>query len=102
MFEFKLTPNDNHKSFYGKATVRRDENGVLYLKSYNTTVCSYNPNTGEFKRHWGSYSHTTMRHINAFVAHLCPALHYKDFAHPKCDCHEGGKAWWTSLEVMPL
>ena len=39
--EFELKPNDNRKSFYGKAKVVTD-NGISDLISYTTKVASYN------------------------------------------------------------
>ena len=39
--EFELKPNDNRKSFYGKAKVVTD-NGISDLISYTTKVVSYN------------------------------------------------------------
>ena len=41
---------------------------------------------GNFERLWDSYSATTMNHINSFIDTF--------------GIHGGGKAWWTSLEVV--
>lgn len=82
---YNLYPIDNRKSFYGKATVFVFDDGDIELKSYDTIVCRIR--NGEFQRLWDGYSATTMRHINAFI-----------------DTYQisgGGKAWWTSLEVVP-
>lgn len=81
---FELQPIDGRKSFYGKAKVFVFM-GEHYLVSYNTIVCSYNPNSGAFWRMWNDYSATTMRHVNAFI---------KLYELPG-----GGKAWWNSLPV---
>ena len=83
MKTYELTPNNNQKSFYGKAVVIEKENGDIELKSYNTIVARFH--NGEFERLWDGYSATTMKHINAFVDML--------------GISGGGKAWWTSLAV---
>lgn len=80
---YELKPIDGRKSFYGKAEVIR-ENGVNYLKSYNTIVAMID-DSGNFTRLWYGYSATTMRHVNAFIAlYGLPG---------------GGKAWWDSLPI---
>lgn len=81
---FELKPVNGQKSFYGKAQVLVFM-GEHYLKSYDTLVCSYNPNSGAFWRLWTGYSATTMRHVNAFLAlYGLPG---------------GGKQWWDSFPV---
>ena len=79
---FDLEPIDNRKSFYNKCKAIEMEDGSKFLKSYNTYVCSIDP-FGNFHRHWGYYSATTMRHINAFLDHY--------------GIEGGGKKWWESL-----
>lgn len=79
----ELRPSDGRKSFYGKALVLTSDNKIQ-LQSYNTIVCEIE--NGIFKRLWGGYSATTMRHINAFI---------KAF-----NIQGGGKKWWDSLEVL--
>lgn len=74
----------SQKSYYGKAKVIKDENGEIFLQSYNTLVCYINKN-GEIKRLWDGYSATTMKHINDFL----------DLFHKP----GGGKKWWDSLET---
>lgn len=64
---FQLSPNDSHKSFYGKAWVKECTNGEKLLQSYNTIVCMIDAQ-GHFKRLWHGWSATTQRHINAFLA----------------------------------
>lgn len=54
------------KSYYGKAKVIEAESGLRSLKSYDTIVCTYDPQTGVFSRLWGGYSHTTAAHVNDF------------------------------------
>lgn len=62
---FELPVIDNtRKSFYGKAIVYELSNGTKVLKSYNTCVAYIDKN--RIHRTWGSYSYTTMRHINNF------------------------------------
>lgn len=79
----ELQPNDNRKSFYGKAKVVQLDNGTVALQSYSTIVGRIE--NGEFIRTWSGYSATTMRHVNAFLA---------AFGLPG-----GGKSWWDSLPV---
>ena len=79
-----LMPVNNQKSFYGKAATYRDDDGTLYLKSYETFVCSITPD-GKFHRLWSGYSVTTMKHINSFISWN--------------DIHGGGAAWWRKLPV---
>lgn len=82
IMQYELPCYDNHKNFYGKAIVK-EEGPITSLYSYNTLICSYNGNTGEFIKYWDGYSVTTMRHINSFL------LHY--------GLPGGGKTWWVSL-----
>jgi len=64
---YELIPNDNRRSFYGKAYVERNEKtGTEYLYSYGTLVARKNKD-GILTRVWNGYSATTMRHINAFA-----------------------------------
>lgn len=62
---YNLDPDDNHKSFYGKARVIRWENGAVGLISYNTIVLFVDPDGNVFDA-WGDWSATTGRHIKAF------------------------------------
>lgn len=84
---YDLHPIDGRKSFYGKCKVIAyySDNGITSyeLVSYTTIVCSYSVNG--FTKLWDGYSATTMRHINAFMAHL--GYDYR------------GKAWWESLPI---
>ena len=80
----RLYPVDSRKSFYGKAALYRDDDGTVYLKSYETFVCSMTPD-GKFHRLWGGYSATTMRHVNSFLAY--------------CGLTGGGAAWWRKQET---
>ena len=63
----ELTPLDR-KSFYGKAKII-NKDGKHYLKSYNTLVAEYDPADKKMKI-YDYYSHTTGRHINAFLNHF--------------------------------
>ena len=83
MREFNLNPIDGKKSFYGKAVVIEDDNGVIKLRSYNTIVARII--NGKLERLWSGYSATTMRHINSFISFY--------------GIEGGGKKWWTSLPV---
>ena len=84
MKTFELKPVDGRKSFYGKAVAIEHDNGDIELRSYNTIVCRIR--NGKFERLWRYYSATTMRHINSFINTY--------------GISGGGKAWWTSLEVV--
>lgn len=86
MVTIALTPNDYHKSFYGKARVEYDvETHTATLISYTTPVITVNLETNAITRLWSGYSATTMRHINAFMDML--SLPY------------GGKTWWNTLTI---
>jgi hypothetical protein len=76
-----LVPRDSHKSFYGKAIVRRYNDGVEVLRSYATDVISRDAN-GNLHRHWGGWSATTGRHVAAF-----------------CGIN---KAAWDRMDVEPI
>ena len=54
---------DSRKSFYKKANIYKDENGVLYLLSYNTIVSQCKNGIVE---HFGKWSQTTTRHQKEF------------------------------------
>lgn len=84
MTNFELKPNNGRKSFYGKANVIARENGDIELRSYETIVARIR--NGNFERLWSGYSATTMNHVNAFIDLF--------------GISGGGKAWWTSLEVV--
>lgn len=62
---YHLTPNDSHKSFYGKARVYVRDDGAELLVSYDTPVMLHED--GQYYRLWGGYSATTMRHVRAFA-----------------------------------
>lgn len=80
---YDLSPS-NQKSYYGKAKIIKDENGKIFLQSYDTLVC-YIDNDGKVKRIWDGYSSTTMKHINDFLRLF--------------DLPGGGKKWWNLLPV---
>ena len=74
-WELKAT---SQKSFYKKAYVLEDENGNLFLQSYDTIVCGII--NGTFKKFWDGYSKTTLAHINDFRnAHNLETLYKKDW-----------------------
>ena len=70
---YDLAPTDGHKSFYGKARVKVDDDGSETLISYNTPVLKRLP-SGALVRLWGGWSATTGRHIRAF-----PGLYKAEF-----------------------
>ena len=81
----------NQKSFYGKAIVLvgGDGDDVCYaLRSYDTFVVAVRFCSGgvaSVEKRWGSYSRTTMRHVNEFLMQL---------GFPKLSAHA-----WRSMEV---
>ena len=72
-FLYYLEPqHDRCKSFYKKAKVYRDNNGTLFLKSYDTIVAEIKdqivePDESKQVKVNGWYSMTTARHINDFL-----------------------------------
>lgn len=62
---YELTPNDGHKSFYGKAKVVVNNDGRETLYSYDTAIITRNPD-GTLVKRWHGWSRTTGRHIKAF------------------------------------
>ena len=91
MTAYELTPFDGRKSFYGKATVHPQPDGVTILRSYDTPVMAYDGATGELFQADGYpaefASVTTLRHMNAFSKTMtdtprgkwdCAKLPYKD------------------------
>lgn len=71
IFWMSLPPCGIQKSFYGKAKIgyrfldEQHKVSEYFLKSYDTIVCKITANN-EFQKLWDDYSHTTMKHINAF------------------------------------
>lgn len=85
MKRFELIPIDGRKSFYGKALVTEENNGLQLLTSYNTPICTYDEKTRVFRKIWLGYSATTMRHINSFrVSNGLPQI---------------GKKEWLAMEI---
>ena len=62
---YDLTPNDGHKSFYGRAKVIEAGENKL-LRSYETIV-AYLDKTKKLHRTWEGWSATTARHVDAFA-----------------------------------
>lgn len=69
------------KSYYGKAKIIFEDNGVIKLQSYDTVVARIE--NGKFIKMWGGWSATTMNHILDFC---------KQFEIPS-----GNKKWWCEL-----
>lgn len=66
MKKYELMPRNGRKSFYGKAFVEVDDNGVEVLYSYLTPIIKRFPN-GTLKRLYDEEpSLTTMTHIKSF------------------------------------
>lgn len=64
-FELKPLPEQNQKSFYGKAQVRIDDDGTQVLYSYGTKIISKNPD-GSLTKMYDDWTQTTGKHIKAF------------------------------------
>ena len=76
-------------SFYGKAFVHVTPHGAV-LQSYKTFMCVKTVD-GKFIKLNGTYSDTTMRHINEFCEQY-------NVPHPERPLHAaGGKKWWVGL-----
>lgn len=65
MKTFELMPNNDRKSFYGKAIVIVCDDGTQILRSYNTEVIKRDA-AGNLFRLWDGWSATTSRHIASF------------------------------------
>lgn len=65
MKKYELTPNDHHKSFYGKAFVIAHNDGSETLYSYDTPIIT-RTTSGDLVKLWDGWSATTGRHIAAF------------------------------------
>lgn len=57
---------DSRKSFYKKAYISYEGNGVYNLYSYNTLVCTIDNNKIILNR-YSFYSNTTIRHLKDFL-----------------------------------
>lgn len=65
IFDLKPLPEQNRKSFYGKAEVRIDDDGTQVLYSYGTEIMRKNPD-GSLTKIYDHWTQTTGRHIKAF------------------------------------
>lgn len=65
MLIYELMPNKGQLSFYGKAFVRRDDEGNETLLSYGQEIVKRYAD-GHLQRLWDGWSATTGRHIAAF------------------------------------
>ena len=64
-FDLTPLPEQNQKSFYGKARVQINDDGTQDLYSYNTLVARNSPD-GHITRFCNDWSLTTGKHIKAF------------------------------------
>ena len=62
---YELMPTNGRKSFYGKAQVVVDEDGVETLKSYGTDILK-RYSDGRLKRVHDGWTLTTGNHIRSF------------------------------------
>ena len=62
---YELRPTNGQKSFYGKALVKRNDDGSETLYSYGTAIIKQTA-AGELVRLWDGWSATTGRHIKSF------------------------------------
>lgn len=65
MKTYELRPVDGRKSFYHKAYVIVDDDGIETLYSYGTPIIRRETN-GSYVKLWHGWSATTGRHIKAF------------------------------------
>ena len=65
MTVYELKPTNGQKSFYGKALVKRNDDGSETLFSYGTPIIKQTA-AGELVRLWDGWSATTGRHIKSF------------------------------------
>ena len=64
---YELIPEyDSRQSFYGKARIEMDMEGVVSLYSYNTLVCYIKNKNVVLCDAW-DYSATTLRHVKEFL-----------------------------------
>ena len=61
---YELTPTNSRKSFYGKAKVIIEDNGVEVLYSYDTPIIK--KENGKLTRLYDGWTATTGSHIKAF------------------------------------
>lgn len=74
----ELTPTSSRKSFYGKALVLEGKDGMHWLQSYNTIMCSVDRD-GHVRRHSDHRSYTTDRHVKAFLETFAPDMDPAEF-----------------------
>jgi hypothetical protein len=79
-------PNIHGKPFSNALIIRRGEK-IVALQSYDTIVLIFDYEHCRVARTWNSYSATTMRHINAFMANV---------GFPNCN----GKKWFEGLPFL--
>lgn len=65
MRAYELTPVNGRKSFWGKAKVQIDDEGVETLLSYGTPIIK-RYSDGRLRRVYNGWTLTTGNHINAF------------------------------------
>ena len=88
---YELKPTTTQKSFYGKAIVEIDSNGVETLYSYNTPIIK-RLKDGSLIKLWGGWSATTQKHIKAFCGLSKAgfmALEYEPTPKDKADAYQG-------------
>jgi hypothetical protein len=80
MRTYELKPTDGRKSFYRKAIVIVEDNGIENLQSYDTTVMRRYPD-GKIEKTYDKWSATTGRHIKAFCG-----MSKKDWGQTSNEC----------------
>ena len=91
----KVLKATTQKSYYGKAHYYEYEN-VIFLRSYETTVCRIID--GKFERLWSGFSKTTLAHVNDFrkLYGMSP-LNKKDWLSLPCS----GEKWKvTAINIL--
>ena len=62
---YELKPTNGQKSFYGKATVKINDDGSETLYSYGTPIIRRSAD-GDLVKIWDDWTATTGKHIKAF------------------------------------
>lgn len=91
----KVLKATTQKSYYGKAHYYEHEN-VIFLRSYDTTVCRIID--GKFERLWSGFSKTTLAHVNDFrKLYGMPTLNKKEWLSLPC----AGEKWKvTAINIL--
>ena len=88
----ELMPDDSHKSFYGKAIVRENEDGSETLLSYGTEIITREAD-GTLVPLYNDWTVTTGRHVRAF----CGLSKREYFKLAGWECPTNWSCYWDRL-----